>query len=241
MYYIALLLTVAKKRVCAPAAHKKNYDTWKVQMKLLLIRNESLKYFNGNKTRPEENEQAGEVAAAWDKADLKAQSDLVLSIHPSEIKQINGCNTSREILLKLESIYQSKGPARMSTLLKQLILHRIQESNKARDHKGKFFDAVDKLEEVDISINQNLLAILLMYSLPGAYENLRIAIESPDELPAPEVLKIKIIEESEVRKYKMRGSVENAMIVSAGGTRSKKAWKRKGEGKGENLLHHRVN
>ena len=93
-------------------------------MKFLLIRNSTWKYVNGVTARPAAPEAA---AKAWDESDLKAQSDLVLSISPSEIRHIKGCNTSREIWLKLERIYQSKGPARKATLLKRLILHRMQE------------------------------------------------------------------------------------------------------------------
>jgi hypothetical protein len=59
------------------------------------------------------------------------------------------------------------------------------------EHLNKFADTVDKLSEMDININDDLLA---------SYENFRIAIESRDELPSPENLKIKILEEDEARK-----------------------------------------
>jgi hypothetical protein len=53
---------------------------------------------------------------------------------------------------------------------------------------------------MDININDDLLAIMMLYSLPASYENFRTAIESRDELPSPENLKIKILEEDEARK-----------------------------------------
>lgn len=40
---------------------------------------------------------------------------------------------------------------------------------------------------------------MLLYSLPSSYENFRCAIESRNALPSAEQLKIKIIEECEVR------------------------------------------
>lgn len=57
---------------------------------------------------------------------------------------------------------------------------------------------------MDVVINSDLLAIMLLYSLPSSFENFRCAIESRDELPALEVLKVKIIEESEARKNEIR-------------------------------------
>ena len=121
-----------------------------------------------------------------------AQSDLVLSISPSEIRHIKGCNTSREIWLKLERIYQSKRPARKATLLNRLIL---------------------------IKINEDLLAILLLYSLPRSYENFRCAIESRDEVLTSKALKVKIIEETDARKSQVQGSDEKAMVLSGGGNK----------------------
>lgn len=206
------------------ALSKENYDTWKVQIKFLLIRNETWKYVNGTKAQPPEN-ATNDDKTAWEEADLKAQSDLVLSINPSEIKQIKGCNTSREIWLKLESIYQSKRPARKATLLKQLILHRMLDGDDIRDHTARFFDAVDKLEEMEIEINKDLLSILLLYSLPMSYESFRIAIKSRDELPTPEALKIKFVEESDARNSKVLDGIENAMWANNGKYKHKNQWK----------------
>lgn len=62
-----------------------------------------------------------------------------------------------------------------------------------------FFVAVDKLAIIGIDINQELLSILLLYSLPYSYENFGCAIESRDELSGPEALKVKILEESGAR------------------------------------------
>ncbi|GBN39119.1 hypothetical protein AVEN_31441-1 [Araneus ventricosus] len=53
-----------------------------------------------------------------------------------------------------------------------------------------------------IEIANDLLTILLLYSIPKSYENFRIAIESRDESPSPETLKIKLIEEANARKNK---------------------------------------
>ena len=93
-----------------------------------------------------------------------------------------------------------------------------------REHIRTFFDAVDKLTEMEVIINPDLLAILLLYSLPSQYDNFRCAIESRDELPAPEALRIKIIEESDARKKDNNVLVQNAMAVKP---YANKNWKNK--------------
>lgn len=77
--------------------------------------------------------------------------------------------TSRGVWLKLESIYQSKGPARKGTLLKQLTLQRMEDADDVKEHVGKFFGAVDKLNGMDVEINPDLPAVMLLYSLPKSF------------------------------------------------------------------------
>lgn len=196
--------------------NKDNYDTWKIQMEALLIKNDAWSYVNGEIKQPAfvgNDETSRKAVEAWKKADSKAKSDIILSISPSELKQIKNCSTSRDVWLKLETIYQSKGPARKATLLKQLTLQRMEEGTDVREHLGKFFDAVDKLNDMGVEINADLLAIMLLYSLPSTFENFRCAIESRDELPTPEVLRIKILEEYDARKSEVRGNVQDALLV----------------------------
>lgn len=187
--------------------NKENFDTWKLQMQALLIKNDAWAYVSDEITKfslDNINATSMQEVNAWIENDNKAKSDIILSISPSELKQVKGCDTSRELWLKLKSIYQSKGSARKATLLKQLALQRMEENDDIREHVRRFFDTVDKLSEMDIEINQDLLAIMLLYSLPPSFENFRCAIESRDELPASEVLRIKIIEESDARKNDAR-------------------------------------
>ncbi|KAK9751402.1 Zinc knuckle [Popillia japonica] len=197
--------------------NKDNYDTWKMQLEALLIKNEKWIYVNGECTKPvvsTDDASSQTKLDAWIKDDSKAKSDIILSISPSELKQIKGCATSRDVWLKLESIYQSKGPARKATLLKQLTLHRMEENEDIRKHVSKFFDTVDKLEEMSIEVNPDLLAIMLLYSLPSSFENFRCAIESRDELPSPEVLRIKIVEEADARAKMSDSMSQSALFVS---------------------------
>lgn len=193
--------------------HKENYDTWKIQMEALLVKNDAWGYVNDTNERP--NLVVGDAASEtalknWIVADNKAKSDIILSISPSELKQVKGCNTARQVWL----FYQSKGPARKATLLKQLMLQKMKDGDDAREHTKRFFDAVDKLHEMEIEINSDLLTIMLLYSLPASFENFRCAIESRDDLPTPEALRIKIAEENDARKNNENNSVQNALIAA---------------------------
>lgn len=229
------------------ALNKGNYDTWRMQVEALLVKDDLWQYVSGEIVKPEIREGDPISSTAherWATQDRKAKSDLILSISPSELKQLKNCETSHETWIKLENIYASKGPARKATLLKQLALQKMQEEDDVRSHMNKFFDAVDKLGEMNVDINADLLSIMLLYSLPSSYENFRCAIESRDTLPNAEILKIKILEESDARTQNERLSgSSNAMWITErnNGERKTSRNENKGGNRNSNNFQGKVN
>lgn len=216
--------------------NKDNYETWKLQMRAILIKNDAWGYVSGTISKPtviDADAASAEAERQWIATDLKAQSDIILAMNPSEIKQTKGCETSRAIWQKLEGIYQSMGPARKATLLNRLMSLKLQDGDDAREHSRRFFDTVDKLSEMEVEINQELLAVMLLRSLPESYENFRCAISSRDELPSLERLKIKIAEEYDARKEMDKNAGQSAMFAgkTKGRYNKKEKYHRKGSDK----------
>lgn len=63
--------------------NKDNYDTWKIQMRAILIKNDAWGYVSGVTVKPEvtaENVNSAAAANRWTEGDLKAQSDIILAI-----------------------------------------------------------------------------------------------------------------------------------------------------------------
>ena len=164
-------------------------------MEAILIKGELWEYANGSIIKPE----LANEASLWDKKDGKARADIILAMSSSELCHIKHCKTSHEVWNKLKEVYECKGPERKATLLKQLLFTKMSGSENMSDHLNNFFSLVDKLKEMDIVITDDLLSILLLYSIPNTYENFRCAIESRDQLPTPDALKIKLLEEANSR------------------------------------------
>ena len=90
----------------------------------------------------------------------------------------------------------------------------MSADTEVRDYLNEFFDTVDKLSEIGIEINPDQLVIMVLYSLPESFENFRCAIESRDELPAPEALRSKTIEESDARKNDITPNNSEALLAN---------------------------
>ncbi|GBN43408.1 hypothetical protein AVEN_82718-1 [Araneus ventricosus] len=127
-----------------------NYETWKIQMRTLLVKSDLWTYVGGLKVKPElidGNAESREAWCEWTETGEKAKADLILCISPAELKQIKNSVTSREIWIRLDP---PKGSARKATLLKLLIQLKMSDTGDVRDHLRKFFDIVDKLSEMEI-------------------------------------------------------------------------------------------
>ncbi|KMQ86371.1 retrovirus-related pol polyprotein from transposon tnt 1-94, partial [Lasius niger] len=189
---------------------KDNYDTWKIQVRALLIKNDGWGYVDGTTVKPA---TGADAIAAWISADSKAMSDLILLIAPEELKHIKSCTTSKEVWDKLKTTYESQGPARKAMLLKRLIQRKMKDGEDMRTHLAEFFDVVGKLEDMELNIDKKLISILL-YSIPDYYEPFRVAIEAKDKILELETLKVKMIEEYESRMRRNDGSATSAMFAS---------------------------
>lgn len=116
--------------------------------------------------RPEP--QAAESLQAWKDEDEKAKADLYLAVGDTELKQIRNCTTAREIWLKLESIFESKEPAKKASLWKRLMSHRLGEGGDVQRHVDEFFDIVDKLSESSVQMRYRVERRI---TSPGTSEN----------------------------------------------------------------------
>jgi len=142
---------------------KDNFETWKVQMQAVLVMHDLWEFASGEKPRP--TEDAGAIRT-WEKSDQKAKGKIILAIKPSELKHITECETSKEVWMKLKELHQSSGPARKATMLKRLLRYKMANDENVRDYLANFFQTTDRLREMDINIPQDLIALMLMNSLP---------------------------------------------------------------------------
>ena len=70
---------------------KDNFETLRIQIKALLIKNDAWIYVSGSKLKPEIVEcdaKQKEELDKWIEMDEKAKADIILCISPPELKQI---------------------------------------------------------------------------------------------------------------------------------------------------------
>lgn len=182
-------------------------------MKALLIKCNLWGYASGRIEKPSD----GAVAIQeWETKDEKAFAEIILAVSETEKKHLKKCTTSKDAWTKLRNIFQSSGPARKALLLQKLVSHKMKEGEDLKVHLDDFMSTVDKLSEISIEINEELLSILLLNTLPPSFEMFRRAITSRDDILKPGILKIKILEDLESTKsYESTESEDTSVMFAA--------------------------
>lgn len=141
-----------------------------------------------------------EQNARFDAKDEKAVASIMLCIKPSQINNVKHCQGALEAWNKFKEIHTPKGPACRIHLFKQLLYLKMGANDSIGTHVNSFFDIVEKLQEIEITVPDEMFAIILLSSLNESFENFVVAIESRDVLPSVSALKVKLLEEGERRK-----------------------------------------
>lgn len=169
-----------------------NYDSWCIHMKSVLIHGGMWGIVNGTTSK-----EATDTDGKWEKSDEKALATILLCVKASQLNHIKNVKTSIEAWETLQEIFRPSGPVKKVSLYKQLLNLRMTDENNMSQHVNAFATIVDKLAEVGIDMNNELLAIILLSSLPPTYEQFVVAMETRDSLPSLQNLKIKILEEAD--------------------------------------------
>ena len=190
---------------------EKNYDSWAIQMKSVLIHMDLWDLVSGVSAKPDDVAEQG----AWAIKDGKALATITLGVKPSQVLLIKHCNTSLEAWKVLSETHQPRDPARKVTLFKRLLTLPVGE-NDVFKYVNTFMETVEQLASIGVSVTDEILAIILLSNLPGSFESFVVAMESRDSLPSLATIRVKLLEESERRKFKgaeADGASEQAFMV----------------------------
>ncbi|KAL0276778.1 UNVERIFIED_CONTAM: hypothetical protein PYX00_004278 [Menopon gallinae] len=197
--------------------NESNYEIWKLQMKSVLVINDLWSCVDGTDPKPEKE------CDKWSRKDGKALAMINLSVSPSQLNLIAKAETSKEAWDLLKKTYASTGPVRKFIIYRQLLRMQKEPHVSISQYINEFSNKVELLERVGIKMQDELLTVMLLSSLPAEFDNFVIAIETRDEVPPFSEVKIKLLEE-EARQIEKNNAEEpnpNSALVAKGKWRKK--------------------
>ncbi|PHT53674.1 hypothetical protein CQW23_08136 [Capsicum baccatum] len=147
---------------------KISFAIWRVQMLAVLTQNGLKKVLSGKSAKP-----ATTTEEQWEETDEKALSTIQLCLSREVLREVINEKTAAGIWSKLESLYMTKSLANKLRLKERLFTLRMSEGTPIQSHLGEFNSIIIDLENLDVEIDDEDKAVLLIVSLPPSYRHFK--------------------------------------------------------------------
>ncbi|GKE59011.1 hypothetical protein Tco_1498196 [Tanacetum coccineum] len=145
-----------------------DFGLWRVKMRCLLIQHgweAALDPFPGTMT------DADKTAALKTDVYKKAHNALLLCLGNKVLREVNKEASDVRVWLKLETLYMIKSLANKLYLKKKLFTFYMHSGKKLSKHIDEFNKLIGDLAHIDVDIDDEDQALMLLTSLPSSYDN----------------------------------------------------------------------
>ncbi|GJW02681.1 retrovirus-related pol polyprotein from transposon TNT 1-94 [Tanacetum coccineum] len=120
---------------------------------------------------PETMTDANKNAALMTDVYKKAHSALLLCLDNKVLREVNKEDSTAGVWLKLETLYMTKSLANKLYLKKKLFTFYMHSGKKLSEHIDEFNKLIGDLANIDVDIDDEDQALMLLTSLPSSYDN----------------------------------------------------------------------
>lgn len=206
-----------------------NFGLWQIQVKDVMIQSGLHKALKGRPTveTSKEGSKSGMSDEDWEELDLKAASVIRLSLAKNVLANVQGISSAKELWEKLEGMYQAKGVSNRVYLKEQFHTLRMNEGTTISDHLSVLNGIVSELEAIGVKIDDEDIALRLIWSLPHIYEHMKpILIHGKEKIVFSEVTG-KLFSEEKRLSSGYSVPPENLALVAVGGWKKKNSMNKK--------------
>ena len=106
----------------------------------------------------------------------RARSTIILCLGDKALREVARERTTTSMWLKLESLYMTKSLANRLCLKQQLYTFKMTELRTVTEQLADFNKILDDLENIEVKLEEEDKALLLLNSLPKSFEHFKDAI-----------------------------------------------------------------
>ena len=194
----------------------KNYNTWKVQVRIHLIRENLYDFIDGSETEPvtetpPSSSQEAELRKFRERRD-KALASIVLAIDPKILYLVGDPQDPAVVWKTLEDTFQKKTFANKLRLKRKLYSLKLSKGESMQDHLRTFIKLFDELNIIGDPVEDEDKVILLLSSLPDVFSTFVTALEAMDSVPSWSAVTERLLHEDE--KLQCSTTSANNVLIS---------------------------
>lgn len=157
----------------------KNFQQWKFQIKCALRAKNVYDVASGVVQKPSADRT--EDVSAWNKKDALAMCVITATMDLSQIVLIENCESAKQILDKLDSIYSFKSETNKMLLHEQFHQYRMSANDSVVQHISKVENLARQINEAGDQISNMAVITKILSTLPIKFRNFRQAWLSLEE------------------------------------------------------------
>ncbi|KAM5588228.1 hypothetical protein ABKV19_006591 [Rosa sericea] len=174
-----------------------NWITWKPRMEDILYCKDLHEPIEGEEAKPE-----GTSVPTWTKMNRKAIGHIREWVDDSVFHHVSNETNAHELWLKLTSLFEKKTAAKKTFLIKELVNMKYKDGVRVTEHLNNFQSTINQLATMDMKIDDQLQALLLLGSLPDNWETFVVTVSNsaPDGVLSMDNVKNNMLNEETRRK-----------------------------------------
>lgn len=149
----------------------KEFRQWKFQINCAL-KAKGLNIYAARPTTGDTNQ--------WEKNDGMAMFIITSSMELNQISLIENCETAKEVMVKLESIYEQKSELNKMIVHEKFYQYKMSPTDNIAQHISKVENLAKQLKESGEKISDTAIMTKILSTLPSKYRSLRQAWLSLD-------------------------------------------------------------
>ncbi|KAD3641560.1 hypothetical protein E3N88_30784 [Mikania micrantha] len=145
---------------------KNDFSLWRLKMRALLVHQGLVDALKGEVGLP-----VGLSDSEKKQLMEKAHSAIILSLGDRVLREVSKETTAASVWTKLESLYMTKSLANRLYLKKRLYTFQMTNGKSLEDHTDEFNKLILDLENIEVELEEEDIAVIFLSSLPQNYEH----------------------------------------------------------------------
>lgn len=193
-----------------------NYPTWKVQVRMALIKDGLWGIVNGTEVSPSNTDTSAATAVAkFNARKDKALAIIVLSIDPSLLYLLGEPTDPVIVWNKLSDQFLKKSWANKLKLRRKLYSLKLSDGGSMQNHIKQLTEIFECLSLIGDPVGEEDQVVHLLAGLPDSYDMLVTALEANAEVPKMAVVTERLLyEETKLQEKNGASSTESGLVLN---------------------------
>ena len=170
-----------------------NFTTWKYRCQKILELRELWDVVTGTDAMPDPTaDRAGYLA--WKRRDQLALTQITLTLEDAPLNGVVHEPTAKKTWDKLMATYEGKGKQTIASLIREMFRGTLSDESDLRPQLEAMLHKKHQLTNLGVSLDDQLIAIAMVISLPPTYATLSTILMSSQATLTPEMVIEQVLE-----------------------------------------------